>query len=82
MRRETTTSRVAMRPTSSRPMALLIGSLYGMGAGMTLALLLLSGLLPASWTADFAAMPLAFQAALTTTGALLGALITVIRKEM
>ena len=80
MRQETTTSRVATRPTTSRSLALLFGAIYGMAGGLTLALITLSGLLPEAWTANFAAWPLAFQAALTTTGALLGGLVTVVRE--
>lgn len=81
MRRETTTSRVATRPAPSRSLALLFGAIYGMAGGLTLALVALSGLLPEAWTQPFAAWPLAFQAALTTTGALLGALVGLIREE-
>lgn len=81
MRRETTTSRVAARPAPSRSMSLLFSALYGMAGGMALALIALSGLLPVSLPAQWAAMPLAVQGTLTAAGALLGALVGLIRQE-
>lgn len=82
MRRENTTSRVAARPAPSRLMALLFGALYGMAGGLALALVALSGLLPEGLPAEWAAMPLAFQGALTGIGALMGVLVTFVREEM
>ena len=67
-------SRAASRPqTPPLPLMLLIGSIYGMAAGLTLALLTVAGLLPAAWAT--AGEPLAFQAFLTSVGALAGALL-------
>ena len=81
MRRETTTSRAAVRPAPSRSMALLFGALYGMAGGLALALVALSGLLPASLPAEWTIMPLAFQGWLTALGALAGALVSLLRSE-
>ncbi len=81
MRRESTISRVAARPVTLRPMSLLFGVLYGMAGGLALALIALSGLLPTSLPAEWVAMPLTFQAALTGLGALCGALVSLIREE-
>ncbi len=81
MRRESTISRVAARPTALRPMSLLFGALYGMAGGLALALFALSGLLPASLPAGWATMPLAVHGALTGLGALCGALVSLIRAE-
>lgn len=81
MRRETTTSRVATRPTPSRMMSLFFGALYGMAGGLALALVALSGLLPQALPAEWAAMPLAFQGALTSLGALFGAVVTLVREK-
>ncbi len=81
MKRETTTSRVAARPAPSRSLSLLFGALYGMAGGLTLALIALSGLLPQSLVGEWAAMPLAFQGWLTAAGALVGALLTLIKAD-
>ncbi len=81
MRRETTTSRVATRPAPSRPASMLFGTLYGMAGGLALALVALSGLLPVTLPAEWVAMPLAFQGALTGVAALFGALVSFIREE-
>lgn len=75
MRRETTTSRVAARPTPSLPITLLVGSIYGMAGGLALALAIVGGLLPEAWAAGFAPGPLAFQGLLTGLGALLGMIL-------
>jgi hypothetical protein len=80
MKRNMTTSRVAARPTPSRPVALLIGAIYGMAAGLTLALFLLSGLLPDAWALSFPGGPLAFQGFLTTVGAILGTVAALVRR--
>ena len=81
MRRETTTSRVATRPSPSRPASMLFGTLYGMAGGLALALIALSELLPVSLPAQWTAMPLAVQGALTALGALAGALVSIVRQE-
>jgi len=75
MKRETTNSRVAARPISSQPLALLMGSLYGLVGGLVLALVLLSGLLPVMWAETFAAGPFALQGLLSASGAVAGALV-------
>jgi len=81
MRRETTTSRVAARPAPSRSMLLLFGALYGMAGGLAVALVALSGLLPASLPAEWVAMPLAVQGWSTALGALAGTLVCLLRLE-
>lgn len=81
MRRQSTTSRVAARPKTLRPMSLLFGALYGMAGGLALALIALSGLLPAALPAAWTTMPLAVHGALTALGAVAGALVSLAREE-
>ncbi len=81
MRRETTTSRVAARPTPSLPFTLLVGSIYGMAAGLTLALAIVGGLLPEAWAAGFEPGPLAFQGLLAGIGALLGIVLAWVKAQ-
>ena len=76
MRRETTTSRVAARPTPSLPITLLVGSIYGMAGGLALALAIVGGLLPEAWAAGLAPGPLAFQGLLAGLGALVGIVLS------
>lgn len=70
-------------PASTQTPSLLKGAIYGMAAGMALALAIVGDLLPAAWAAGFPAGPLAFQGFLTAAGALMGALIAgvVARRE-
>ncbi len=79
MKRETTDSRVAMRPTVSQPLTVLMGSLYGLVGGLVLALVLLSGLVPNGWAEGFVAGPFAFQGLLSAGGAVCGAALTGLR---
>ncbi len=79
MKRETTSSRVAARPISSHPLALFMGSVYGLVAGLVLALILLSGLLPTVWAESFAAGPFVFQGLLSISGAVVGVLVAGLR---
>ncbi len=77
MKRETTSSRSASHSGAALPMTLLVATIYGMTAGMALALAVGAGLLPVNWGAAFPGAPLALQAFLTSAGALVGALIAV-----
>ncbi len=79
MKRETTSSRVATRPISSHPLTLFMGSVYGLVAGLVLALILLSGLLPTAWAESFAAGPFALQGVLSAGGAVVGGLVAGLR---
>lgn len=81
MRRETTTSRVAVRPTPSLPITLLVGSIYGMAGGLALALSIVGGLLPEAWAAGFELGPLAFQGLLAGIGALLGIVVSWLKAQ-
>lgn len=81
MRRETTTSRVAVRPTPSLPITLLVGSIYGMAGGLALALAIVGGLLPEAWAAGFEPGPLAFQGLLAGLGALFGIVLAWLKAQ-
>lgn len=73
MKRETTTCHTVARPATPSPLAALIGAVYGMGAGLMVALILLSGLPPIEWAESFSAGPIALQGLMTSIGGLLGA---------
>lgn len=79
MKSETTSSRVVARPTTSQPLTLLMGSVYGLASGLVLALILLSGLVPSSWAEGFAGGPFAFQGLLSAGGAVLGMALAYLR---
>ena len=81
MRRETTTSRVAVRPTPSLPITLLVGSIYGMAGGLALALAIVGGLLPEAWAAGFEPGPLALQGLLAGLGALFGIVLAWLKAQ-
>ena len=68
MKRETTSSRSASHSGAALPMTLLVATIYGMTAGMALALAVGAGLLPVNWGAAFPGAPSKLSACWASPG--------------